>query len=168
MIHVNGELKQINKELVTFKSSILGKDAVYERAVTLNHPLIWGKVVEKYPNLLLNLAHFGGGEQLEGALDYPDEEKLWSNRIIALAKDPRYKVYTDISCFFEFNVLKKFKASPAYQEIKSRVLYGSDYILILLFENDFSENVKQFKEVFGDDFNIIAKSNPQEFLTHVL
>ncbi len=167
LIYFNGELKQMNKERVTFKTSILGKDAVYERAVTLNHPLIWRKVVEKYPNLILNLAHFGGGQQLEGAIDHPDIPELWSNRIIELLTDPRYKVYTDVSCFSEFNILKKFVASPVFQQIKSRVLYGSDFILLLIFENDFNENVRQFMEIFADDFDVIAGTNPREFLKHV-
>lgn len=168
LIHCNGQLEHLNKELLTFKNSILAKDAVYERAVTLNHPLIWEKVVEKYPRLLLNLAHFGGGKQLDGALDNLEIAELWSNRIIALLKDRRYKVYTDLSCFSDFSILKKFASSTVYPDIKNKVLYGSDFILLLLFENDFSNNLKQFKEVFGSDFETIASTNPQEFLKHVL
>ena len=137
-------------------------------ALTLNHPLIWGKVVEKYPNLILNLAHFGGGTQLGMALDNPADETLWSNRIIALLKDPRYKVYTDISCFSDFNVIDKFVNSAMFQEIKPKVLYGSDFILLLLFENSFQKNVEQFKAKFGKDFDIIASINPKEFLKNVI
>lgn len=168
LFHVNGQLIQLNKERLKFKNSILGKGAVYERAATLNHPLIWEKVVEKYPKLILNLAHFGGGKQLEAALDHPDKDELWSNRIIALISDRRYNVYTDISCFSEFNVLKKFASSAVFQKNKSRILYGSDYILLLLFENDFSENVTQFRKIFGADFKVIASDNPRKFLAHVL
>jgi predicted TIM-barrel fold metal-dependent hydrolase len=168
LIHVNGQLRQLKNDRVTFKSRFFQKGAVYERAATLNHPLIWEKVVEKYPGLILNLAHFGGGQQLNGALDHPENEKLWSNRIIALLKDKRYKVYTDISCFYNFEVLRKFFNSPVYREIKTRTLYGSDFILLLLFENDFNENVRQFKDIFGSDFDIIASSNPEEFLKHVI
>lgn len=167
-IYVNGELKYLDKEYVNFSTSILGKDAVYERAVTLNHPQLWRKVVEKYPKLILNLAHFGGGGQLEGAVDHPDVPELWSNNIISLVKDPRYNVYTDLSCYSEFNVLKKFHESPIFQEIKKKVLYGSDFTLLLLFDSDFDNNVAQFKQIFGDDFNIIANTNPKEFLKNVL
>jgi predicted TIM-barrel fold metal-dependent hydrolase len=52
LIHVNGQLHQLNNELLKFSKAIYEKDAIYERALTLNHPLIWGKVAEKYPNLL--------------------------------------------------------------------------------------------------------------------
>jgi predicted TIM-barrel fold metal-dependent hydrolase len=168
LIHVNGQLIQLDNKPLTFKNSIFQADAIYERAVTLNHPLIWEKVVEKYPGLILNLAHFGGGQQLKGALDHPENPKLWSNRIIALLKDKRYKVYTDVSCFSDLSILEKFVTSPVYPEIKSRTLYGSDYILLLLFENDFEKNVRRFREIFGNDFDIIAGTNPREFLKNVL
>jgi len=168
LIQVNGQLHQLKNELLKFSKAIHEKDAIYERALTLNHPLIWGKVAEKYPNLLLNLAHFGGGRQLEAAIDNPDKINLWSNRIIALLKDSRYKVYTDVSCFSEFIAIDKLIASKVYPEIRKRILYGSDYTLLLLFEDNFDENVRLFRNKFGSDFDIIARDNPQEFLKHVI
>jgi len=168
-IQHQGQLHYLKEEMLNFNTAIFDKHAVEERAMTLNHPMIWAKVVEKYPNLILNLAHFGGGGQLGLAMDHPADQNLWSNRIIALAKDPRYKVYTDVSCFTDFKVIEKFVASHVFQnEIKHRTLYGSDYILLLLFENDFDQNVKQFMEIFGPDFDVIAGDNPREFLKHVL
>jgi predicted TIM-barrel fold metal-dependent hydrolase len=168
LIHVNGQLIHLDNELLKFSKAITDKDAIYERALAINHPLVWGKVAEKYPNLLLNLAHFGGGRQLEAAMDNPDKINLWSNRIIELLKDSRYKVYTDVSCFSDFNSIDKLIASKVYPEIKNRILYGSDYTLLLLFENDFDENVRQFRDKFGSDFDIIARNNPKEFLKHVI
>jgi len=167
-IYVNGDIQYLDKEYVDFGTSILDKDAVYERAVTLNHPQLWRKVVEKYPKLILNLAHFGGGQQLEGAIDNPNVPELWSNNIISLVKDKRYNVYTDLSCYSEFNILKKFHDSPVFQEIKHKVLYGSDFTLLLLFDGDFNNNVAQFKQIFGADFDVIANANPKEFLKNVL
>jgi predicted TIM-barrel fold metal-dependent hydrolase len=168
LIQVNGKLHRLNNELLKFSKAIHEKDAIYERALTLNHPLIWEKVAEKYPNLLLNLAHFGGGRQLEAAIDDPGNINLWSNKIIDLIKNSRYKVYTDVSCFSEFNIIDKLIASPVYQEIKSKILYGSDYTLLLLFEDNFDENVRLFRDKFGSDFDIIARENPEEFLKHVI
>jgi predicted TIM-barrel fold metal-dependent hydrolase len=168
LIQVNGKLHQLNNELLKFTKAIHEKDAIYERALTLNHPLIWGKVAEKYPNLLLNLAHFGGGRQLEAAMDNPDNINLWSNRIIELLKDSRYMVYTDISCFSDFSSIDKLISSKVYPEIRKRILYGSDYTLLLLFEDNFDENVRLFRSKFGSDFDIIALENPQEFLKHVI
>ena len=168
LIHVNGQLHQLDNELLKFSKAITEKDAVYERALTLNHPLIWRKVAEKYPNLLLNLAHFGGGRQLEAAMDNPGNITLWSNRIIELINDKRYNVYTDVSCFSEFRAIDKLIASKVYPEIRKKILYGSDYTLLLLFEDNFDDNISQFRSKFGSDFDIIARENPQEFLKHVI
>jgi len=168
LIHVNGKLIQLNNELLKFSKAITEKDAIYERALAINHPLIWGKVAEKYPNLLLNLAHFGGGRQLEAAMDNPENQDLWSNRIIELLKDKRYNVHTDLSCFSAFSSIEKLIASEVYPEIKNRILYGSDYTLLLLFEDNFNENVRQFRNKFGNDFDIIARKNPEAFLKHVI
>lgn len=168
LIHVNGQLHQLNNELLKFSKAIYEKDAIYERALTLNHPLLWGKVAEKYPNLLLNLAHFGGGRQLEAAMDNPDNINLWSNRIISLLKDSRYKVYTDVSCFSDFSSIDKLIKSKVYPEIKKKILYGSDYTLLLLFEDNFEENVRLFRNKFGSDFDVVALENPEEFLKHVI
>ena len=168
LIQVNGQLHQLNNELLKFSKAIYEKDAIYERALTLNHPLLWGKVAEKYPNLLLNLAHFGGGRQLEAAMDNPDNINLWSNRIISLLKDSRYKVYTDVSCFSDFSSIDKLIKSKVYPEIKKKILYGSDYTLLLLFEDNFEENVRLFRNKFGSDFDVVARENPEEFLKHVI
>lgn len=168
LIQVNGKLHQLNDELLKFSTAIHQKHAIYERALTLNHPLLWEKVVEKYPNLLLNLAHFGGGSQLKLALENPTDLNLWTNRIITLLKDNRYNVYTDVSCFTDFEVIGKLLASSVYPDIKSRILYGSDYTLLLLFEDNFDNNVRQFKNIFGNDFDIIARTNPEKFLKHVI
>lgn len=167
-IHVNGKLIRLNNEMLVFRSSILGKDAVEERVKTLNHPLLWAKVVDKYPGLILNLAHFGGGEQLGKALDKPTDQRLWSNRIISLIQDSRYNVYTDLACHFDFDVIRRLQSSPVFSGILHKVLYGSDFTLILLYENNFKRNIKQFREIFGIDFEIIAGANPREFLRYVI
>ncbi len=167
-IYRDGKLISLDRATVKFKDSFFKSEGVYERAMTLNHPLIWSKVVEKYPGLLLNLAHFGGAAELGKALDSPDDSSLWSGKIIALLKDSRYRVYTDLSCFTEFTVLRKLLKSPVYPQIRHRILFGSDYTLLLLFENNFKANIRKFREYFRKDFDIIAGQNPREFLSHVV
>jgi hypothetical protein len=44
----------------------------------------------------------------------------------------------------------------------------SNYKFLLLFEDNFEENVRRFKEKFGKDFDVIALKNPEEFLKHVI
>ncbi len=167
-IYKEGKLIPINEETVKFRDSFFGSEGVYERAMTLNHPMIWEKVVNHYPGLILNLAHFGGAAELSKALDNPGDSSLWSGRIIALLRDKGTHVFTDLSCFTEFRTLHKLINSPLYPLIRHRILFGSDYTLLLLFENNFNANIKKFKEYFGGDFGIIAGENPQEFLRQVV
>lgn len=164
----DGKLLYLDQESVRFRDSFLGSEGVHERAMTLNHPLLWQKVVAKYPRLRLNLAHFGGGTELGNALTHPGDPSLWSNRIIALLQDPRYQVYTDLSCFTEFRVLRKLITHPLYSGIRHRILFGSDYTLLLLFEDNFNGNIRKFRTLFGEEFRVIAGDNPREFLKHVL
>ena len=65
---------------LTFKYkffSTKAANAIHERAVILNHPKIWEKVLEKYPTLTINFAHFGGSGQIMEYVNYSiDEQKI--------------------------------------------------------------------------------------------
>jgi predicted TIM-barrel fold metal-dependent hydrolase len=45
-------------------------EAIEERARVLNHPSLWEKVLEKFPNLILNFGHFGGSSQIMERVNY--------------------------------------------------------------------------------------------------
>ena len=47
---------------------------------------------------------------------------------------------------------------------KSKILYGSDYYLTQFFGPSAEQYLSDFKEAFGDDFDIIASENPERFL----
>jgi predicted TIM-barrel fold metal-dependent hydrolase len=170
-IYTPDGLKYLNKELYSFQYSFLTKpgNAIRERALLLNHPSLWEKVLKKYPNLYINFAHFGGSDCLEKAIDNVNdlESGNWGQKIIELIKTYP-NAYTDLSCFIEFTILKKLKNSSIYLDIKEHVLYGSDFYFIMLAENDFKKNIKNFKDVFADDFNLISRDNPKRFLKHVI
>jgi hypothetical protein len=51
-------------------------EAIKERATVLNHPRLWLEVLEQFPNLIINLAHFGGSGQIMEFLEYGIPEKL--------------------------------------------------------------------------------------------
>jgi predicted TIM-barrel fold metal-dependent hydrolase len=170
-VYTSAGLKYLKKELYHFRTKLMkdSGNAIKERALVLNHPSLWEKVLQKYPNLYLDLAHFGGGERLGMALDNTDDKESgnWSKKIIELIQ--KYpNACTDVSCFSEFNVLRKLKASPIYNKIRSKVMYGSDYYLLLLFENDFKKNIESFKTVFAADFDLISRENPKRYLANVL
>jgi len=103
-------------------------------------PKFWERVVKKYPNLRLNLAHFGNFSQAIGESGATKPyEKTWEYEIASYIKGGRYpNVYTDISFFSwvldgatakdQVAVVKKFfhkyfEADPKCE----RLMYGTDW-----------------------------------------
>ncbi|RLD61839.1 MAG: hypothetical protein DRJ01_07195 [Bacteroidetes bacterium] len=162
-LNITGEIYKY-KEIVRvddfelyFKYSVVkdGLKAVEERAEILNHPLLWEQVLQKFPNLYLNLAHFGGKN---------DE---WRQHIVDLMS--KYKnLYTDLSGIYSKDLLIKirnnfFKKLP--DNIKNKVMYGSDYYIVTIFESDFEKYLNNFEKVFSSaDFDKLTIDNPSRFL----
>lgn len=165
----NGKAVMYNNKELKFKYTILqaGK-AIKERADYLNNPALWKLVAEKYPRLKVNLAHLGGGKELKKAMESPDDENLWTNKIIELIKDPKYNFYTDISCFGtdDCMALQMLKNSKIYSHIKHKIMYGSDFYLNRLFDDSLAVTLRCIKDIFADDFEWIAKKNPKDFLNY--
>jgi predicted TIM-barrel fold metal-dependent hydrolase len=128
--------------------------AIAERANVLNHPKLWEVVLERYPNLYLNLAHFGVG----------DPER--TNGIFKLMQT--YKnLYTDLSCISDPATLEKIlvKYNSADEYVKSKFLFGSDYFLVLIFTNDFKTYYDTYVSVFGQEiFDKLSITNTNRFL----
>jgi len=246
-VNLNNKVVHMDNEIVRFGIpffSLRLRTAIKERALTLNHPLLWGKVFEKYPNLTLNLAHFGGKEELERFVDAEiSVKKLNSNdfsMLLDLAEDDETRLliensflkkeirlkgkairviysldktltdetrkklwdalyymgwqnswskaiydilkqypnaYTDLSCFSSGKTIdgvftikesllavkeKMYDTFP--DEIKDKILYGSDFFFVLLFGPTMENYIANFKEVFGEEFERIASKNPERFL----
>ena len=108
----------------------------------------------------------------------------WAKAIFDLVKNPKYpNAYTDLSCFssgllikdpednqLTFTIkeeLKTFKHNffnnlTKYE--KSKFLYGSDFFLAQFFGPTMERYFADFKNAFGNDFDIIASDNPKHFL----
>lgn len=127
--------------LITFNSSLTNGGfalAVRERACALNHPRIWRKVLERYPELTLCLAHFGG-ESIE-----------WRMEIAKLMRDYD-NVYTDLSCMTDEKKLIQIKADyfDKNDPVTEKIMYGSDFFLNMLGKIEFEDYYKHFKKVFS-------------------
>jgi len=118
-----------------------------------NHPRNWIPVLNNFPKLRLNLAHFGGDAEWDRFLKGKGDN--WVSRIIDLME--RYDhLYTD----FSYTLYKR----PFYNELKNlflqnklladRVLYGSDYYMIVK-EGFFRTLRVNFNIAMGDE--IMAK-----------
>jgi len=140
-----------------------------ERLVLLNHPVIWRKVLEKYPRLKIDLAHFGGVIQ---AYKYATDDKssFWPEYIIEMLDDfPN--VYSDYSCYYEQG------GNPDYMELiykslyknlprnaKKKVMFGSDFYMLALYNMTPEKYIENFRKAFKKDFARISEDNPANFL----
>jgi predicted TIM-barrel fold metal-dependent hydrolase/pimeloyl-ACP methyl ester carboxylesterase len=157
-VRIDGKIKSFSKPTeICFDSSFLiegFKDSVRERASVLNHPMLWEIVLEKYKDLQICLAHFGG------------ESKEWQGKIAALVKDYD-NVYTDLSCKIHREDLEQIKADyfDTEDEITDRILYGSDYFMNMLQKISFENYYKQFEDVFTiEQLNKMTLTVPKKFL----
>ncbi len=125
--------------------------AIVERAKKLNHPKLWEKVMLTFPELRLNLAHFGG------------EGKDWQEIVIQLMlKYPN--LYTDLSCQTEQSMLQYIK-KKFFPLAPHKFLYGSDYYLNMFFIDSFSQYLTNFFNVFTEaELEKMMYYNPGVFL----
>ena len=65
------ELKQDYTHTFEFDFfSLKASEAIHERAKLLNHPKLWKLVLDKFPDLTINFAHFGGSGQIMEYVEY--------------------------------------------------------------------------------------------------
>jgi len=132
----------------------------------------WKKVLEKYPDLTLNFAHFGSESK--------SDKQQWRNAIIALTK--KYpNVYSDISCnnakreyYDELEDLfqpvpdKTNKNAPSIPnpELHKKMLYGSDFSIHLLASkvNSYNDYLKAFKDANLSHKEELCEINPKRFI----
>ncbi len=145
------------------------EDITRERLVLLNHPVIWRKVLEKYPKLKIDLAHFGGVIQ---SYKYAtnDKSSFWTEYIIEML-DEFPNVYTDLSCFYEqdnnadyMKVIYKNLYRKLSKKAKEKVMFGSDYYMLALYNTTPKDYIASFREAFKRDFVKISEENPVNFL----
>lgn len=142
-------------------------DRKYSRELT--GPDKWERVLEDYPELILNLAHFGK-ENMKFLL-FPAER--WTRKIIKLIA--KYdNLYTD----FSFNGLDKeyyrdlrrhLDRGPAglREKLKRRILFGTDFMINLTGVESYNEYLRIFAEspYFSDeDKHKFCGVNPERFL----
>jgi len=149
---------------IKFKTNVLKSfgDAVKERAYKLNHPKLWEMVLDKFPTLKINLAHFGGDPDV-----YGNERREYIFKLMTKKDKSENLIYpnlfTDLSCIMEYSLLKDIYDNK-FSKIKDRVMYGSDYFLNLIWGDDFNTYYQNFKDVFGGELDRIERGNVEGFL----
>jgi len=148
-------LEEVDEETIEFHEKLpnFGR-MVAERAPLFNHPTIWRKVLEKYPELYVNFAHLGG------------DDRFWGNEVLRLMADFS-NVYTDLSCWADKYRLEQLKLT-VYDELsdamKNRVMFGSDFYVLMLFEDKLDDYYKTFTDIFEGELDRISTRNPERFL----
>lgn len=126
----------------------------------------WVEILEneKYKNLRINLAHFGGEEQFLKYVDGKGEKENWTAKIIRLIK--RFdNLYTDISYFTSVDVAPKIeKLLSDHRFLKDRLMFGTDFVMIL---NDYKLTSEQNKALV-DYFNHFESLSELLFSTNAL
>ena len=120
----------------------------------------WKKVLEAYPELTLDFAHFGSQKN--------DKKATWRNAIIDLVgKYPN--VYSDISCNDAtanyYNELEKL-FNGKNSALQEKLLYGSDFSINLLVVKikSYNEYLKAFLNAKLSYKNNLCELNPKRFL----
>lgn len=118
----------------------------------------WAKVLKKYPNLKINFAHFGSGSE------------HWRQTIINHILEENSRVYTDFSCNIENDeYYKKLNKTISDNStiLSDRILFGSDFMINLLWLESYNEYINYFKNTKHLDSEVrfkFSNTNSERFL----
>ncbi|WP_068086618.1 amidohydrolase family protein [Polycladidibacter stylochi] len=164
------------------RGGVKSKDLQKDVAASYADPDHYRKLLKKYPQMRLCLAHFGGAQdwdmyfkdvrsRQEAALHAPDHERRhmnWLTKIMQMIKSGEYpNLYTDIS-YTVFYMVKYMPALKVFlwdETLRKRTLFGSDYYMAE--QEEFEERFlsMRLRAELGDGiFKTIACQNPLEYL----
>ncbi|OFY86575.1 MAG: hypothetical protein A3F72_08850 [Bacteroidetes bacterium RIFCSPLOWO2_12_FULL_35_15] len=133
---------------------------------TYTDPDNYKYVLEQFPELKINLAHFGGFDEWQKYLGNTIDENsiTWYEKIVALIR--KYpNVYTDISyTMFNADLFNLLKLTLEDNTLKGKILYGSDFYMVeqKTSERQFVTNIRAY--IGEENFKLIAELNPHSFL----
>jgi predicted TIM-barrel fold metal-dependent hydrolase len=94
--------------------SLKTAEAIKERAHYLNHPRLWEKVLQKYPTLTINFAHFGGDSEI---MDYINYRIIYTNIETVIFEDRIQHLATE-----QKNILRAaFQKKRRYMQLKENL-----------------------------------------------
>jgi len=125
------------------------------------HPKAWRKVLDKFPNLYLCLAHFGGDDW-----EFGPAESDWIKEIIDMLTEkdstgkPVYpNLFTDIACFaIEKNMPQFITAMKEHPELWDKVLFGTDWYMTLIVSESGQQQYGDFCRKMKEELDNIDES----------
>lgn len=139
-----------------------------EKGRYFSDPARWAPVLERFPKLRLNLAHFGGDEEWRRFC--AKEPDTWVHRIVSLME--RYEhVYADVSFLLHLTEKRNTGFLETFEEllndktlVRGRTLYGSDYYMVLIHEK-LPQLAQNFLLRLSDPVvEELTRTNPRRFL----
>ena len=166
--HVGGETNSTYDEVVeTYdiegnKFIVFGKNR-REKAFYMNDPLRWTKVLEKFPKLRLNFAHFGSNY----AWDEEDHGLDYTPRIDTILSF--LQKYENTHADFAFNFIYEnthenyIKSLLENELLRSKALFGTDYWVTLFSGNLLDGQEKFFNLLDNETIHELVTDNPYTF-----
>lgn len=137
------------------------------------HPYNYYDVLERFPNLKLNIAHFGGDEEIMQEVNRGDKQSWYCYiREMMLTKDAagqkKYpNLYTDISfSFHNDDIIANLKKDLADPGLRERILFGTDFFMTAQF-GDEEKMTGHFRKKLDDEgsWQQMSIGNPRSFLS---
>ena len=98
-----------------------------------SHPASWAKVLEKYPQLHLNLGHFGGTDGPLSQASWPRAAAALASRFEYLFADVGHHRIDQEDVAVEYlAALQTLFGEPATGAMASRVMFGSDWLMLAI------------------------------------
>jgi predicted TIM-barrel fold metal-dependent hydrolase len=125
-------------------------------------------LLKKFPDLKINLAHFGGFDEWEKYLANTivdeDGEVNWFSKVSDLVRSAP-NVYTDVSyTLFNKDLIPLLKIVLQDSTLKNKVLFGSDFYMTEIEESEREFCINLRASLGESDFKLIAEENPSIFL----
>ncbi|MBO6006262.1 MAG: amidohydrolase family protein [Paludibacteraceae bacterium] len=163
-VYKDQKIHEVNQVWEFDNKNLFARDRILEHSERLNHPMLWEYILNKYPKLKIDLAHFGHlphsmewTNYIWGMMKKKDKDGAWAYP----------NLYTDLACIPDRDTLFTFhnRYFITEKELQCRFLYGTDYYMNLVYLNDMKDYCDNFVNVFtNEEFDKISITNPRKFL----
>lgn len=139
-----------------------------EKGLFFNDPARWIPVLERFPKLRLNLAHFGGDDSWKRFS--AKEPNTWVHRIVSLMEDYEH-VYADVSFILHLCEKRNIGFLETLEElliekelVRNRTLFGSDFYMVLIHEKLPLVSQNFLLRLNDELIHRLTRENPRRFL----
>lgn len=119
------------------------------------NPDHWNDILQMYPDLRINFAHFG------------NNGRLWADKIIALMEKSQGKIFTDLACYTDKAKLKSVKSLMKTNPVlRDHLMFGTDFDVMLITDLiDLEKYFDHFNSIFDPgEMDAMMRDAPRMFL----